>query len=67
MAFYTAKVEFEIETGKQSKSKKVKETYLVEAVSVTDAETIVHKKFGSDPIPFEVKSVTASNIIEVLK
>lgn len=65
--FYNAKVEFEIETGKNSKTKKVREAYLVEAVSVTDAETIVHKRFESDGVPFEVKSVTTSNVIEVLK
>jgi hypothetical protein len=42
MAFYLAKVQFEI-TNEQGKVKKHNRTYLVDAVSVTDAEVQVNK------------------------
>lgn len=65
MAYYVAKVVLSIETDK-GKTKKVSESYLVEAVSVTEAESIVYKDFEGDSTPFEVKSVTESRIIKVL-
>jgi hypothetical protein len=62
--YYTARVEltFEADNGKQ---KKKTETYLVKAESVTDAEAIVHEKFAGYKMPFEVKAVTNSRIIDV--
>jgi hypothetical protein len=39
---------------------------LVKAESVTDAEVIVNEEFKSYPNEFEVKSVTQSNVIDVL-
>ncbi len=63
--FYTAKVQLEIESDK-GKTKKVTESYLVDAVSVTDAETIVYEEFKNETLPFTVKSVTESRIVKVL-
>jgi len=62
--YYTAKVQMEFETDKGQIKKKT-ETYLVKAESVTDAEAIVHEQFKNFPQEFEVKSVSASRIIDV--
>jgi len=63
--FYQVKVHviFEDDNGKR---KKQVEIYLVEAVSVTDAEVIVNKEFESTNVEFEVKSVNQTKIVEVL-
>ena len=47
MSYYTAKVQLtqEFDTPKGTKEKKVTETYLVEALSVTEAEAKVVKDF----------------------
>ena len=62
--FYTAKVvvEFDSDNGK---TKKVSETYLVQATSVTHAESIVHREFSKEQRDFEVKSVTQSRYLDV--
>ena len=53
MGYYTAKVQLvDDSTGKQ---KKVTEMYLVEAMSVTEAEAKVVKDFGSTTLEYEVK------------
>ena len=62
--YYTATVKLEFETDKGHVKKKT-ETYLVKAESVTDAEAIVHEQFKNFPQEFEVKSVSASRIIDV--
>jgi hypothetical protein len=62
--YYTAKVVVEFETD-NGKTKKVSETYLVEASSVTHAESIVHREFSKEQRDFEVKSVTQSRYIDV--
>ena len=62
--YYTARVQMEFETDK-GKTRKKSETYLVKAESVTDAEAIVHEKFAGYKLPFEVKSVSASRIVDV--
>ena len=41
------------------------EQYLIDAVSVTDAEVIITKELSSQSLDFEVKSVTASKILSV--
>jgi hypothetical protein len=64
--YYTVKVKLEFETDKGQIKKKT-ETYLVKAESVTDAEVIVNEDFKSYPQEFEVKSVTQSNVIDVLE
>lgn len=62
--YYTARVQLEFETDKGATKKKT-ETYLVKAESVTDAEAIVHEKFAGYTMGFEVKSVSASRILDV--
>jgi len=51
-----------------TKVKKFKERYLVNAVSVTDAETTVTGMFSKEypTIEFEVKSAKESNIVRVI-
>jgi hypothetical protein len=68
MSYYTAKVQLtqEFDTPKGTKEKKVTETYLVEALSVTEAEAKVVKDFLGYNFDFEVKAVNASKIIKIL-
>jgi len=47
--------------------KKNKECYLVDAVSVTEAETRLVKFFEGTTLEFEVVGVKSSKIIEVLE
>jgi hypothetical protein len=49
------------------KEKRVTETYLVEALSVTEAEAKVIEDFKGVTFDFEVKSVTASKILKILE
>jgi hypothetical protein len=68
MSYYTAKVQLtqEFDTPKGTKEKKVTETYLVEALSVTEAEAKVVQDFQGCTFDFEVKSVNASKIVKIL-
>lgn len=68
MAYYVAKVQLidEIDTPKGVKQKKVTESYLVEALSVTEAEAKVVKDFAGYTFNFEVKGVTQSKIIKII-
>ena len=68
MAYYVAKVQLidEIDTPKGVKQKKVTESYLVEALSVTEAEAKVVKDFVGYTFDFEVKGVTQSKIIKII-
>jgi hypothetical protein len=63
--FYQGKVKIEFENDK-GKVQKINEVYLVEAVSVTDAETKLYKEFEGES-NFEVVGVTKSRIIKVIK
>ena len=69
MSYYTAKIQLtdEVDTPKGVKIKKITETYLVEALSVTEAEAKVVKDFTGYAFDFEVKSVTASKIFKILE
>ena len=69
MSYYVAKVQLtaEVDTPKGPKTKKTTETYLVEALSVTEAEAKVIKDFQGYTFDFEVKSVNASKIIKILE
>ena len=69
MAYYTAKVQLiqEVDTPKGVKEKRVSEMYLVEAMSVTEAEAKVIKDFQGYNFDFEVKAVNASKIIKILE
>ena len=69
MSYYTAKVQLidTIDTPKGTKEKRVTETYLVEALSVTEAEAKVIDDFKGVMFDFEVKSVSASKIIKIIE
>jgi hypothetical protein len=69
MSYYVAKIQLqqEVDTPKGVKIKKITETYLVEAMSVTEAEAKVIQDFTGYNFDFEVKSVTASKIIKILE
>ena len=69
MSYYIAKVQWvdSIDTPKGVKEKKVTETYLVEALSVTEAEAKVIEDFKGYTLDFEVKSVSASKIIKIIE
>ena len=64
MPFYIAKVKIATDTPKGVKW--ATETYLVDAVSVTHAETKVHEDFKNDGVEFEVKGVSQSRICKVI-
>jgi hypothetical protein len=69
MAYYTAKVQLTtlVDTANGTKEKKATEMYLVEALSVTEAEAKVVKDFGNSTLDFEVKAVTNSKIIKIIE
>lgn len=69
MSYYIAKVRLVelVDTPKGTKEKQVTETYLVEALSVTEAEAKVIEDFKQVTLEYEVKSVTASKILKVLE
>lgn len=66
--YYVAQVKFteQIDTKNGTKEKNFKHDYLVEAVSVTDAEATVIGALDGSVMEFEVVSVKSSKIIEVL-
>ena len=68
MSYYMAKVQLvdTIDTPKGVKEKRITETYLVEALSVTEAEAKVIEDFKGYTMDFEVKSVSASKIIKII-
>jgi hypothetical protein len=65
MSYYVAKVKVVI-NGDNGKQKKNVEQYLVNAVSVTDAESKIHEEFKNDSLDFEVTSVVETKIIKVI-
>ncbi len=65
MSFYIAKVQFEI-THDNGKVKKQGRTYMVNAVSVTDAEVQVNKYLSTCVDPFEVKTISESKIVDYI-
>jgi hypothetical protein len=69
MSYYVAKIQLtdEVDTPKGVKIKKMTEMYLVEALSVTEAEAKVINDFTGFAFDFEVKSVTASKIVKILE
>ena len=70
MSYYVAKVQLtdEVDTPKGVKIKKTTETYLVEALSVTEAEARVVKTLREDgTIQFEVVSASLSRIYKVIE
>lgn len=69
MSYYTAKVQLidQVDTPKGPKEKRITETYLVEALSVTEAEAKVVKDFEGYTFDFEVKSVSANRIVKIIE
>ena len=69
MSYYVAKIQLtdEVDTPIGVKIKKMTEMYLVEALSVTEAEAKVISDFTGFAFDFEVKSVTASKIVKILE
>ena len=69
MGYYTAKVQLidTVDTPKGKKEKRITETYLVEALSVTEAEAKVIQDFKGYTFDFEVKSVSANKIIKIIE
>ena len=65
MAFYLAKVQFEI-THENGKVKKQSRSYMVNAVSVTDAEVRINKYLSTCVDPFEVKTISESKIADYI-
>jgi len=63
--YYLTKVVMKIEQDNGS-LKKVTEQYLVDAVSVTDAEAKVVKDFEGSTFEWEVTSVIETKIIKIL-
>jgi hypothetical protein len=68
MSYYTAKVQLTtiVDTPNGTKEKKATETYLVEAMSVTEAEAKVITDFQGVTLDFEVKAVTNSRIVKII-
>jgi hypothetical protein len=65
--WYTVMVQFVVEDEQTGKVKKVKENYLVKAVSVTDAETQVAKDLDGTMSDYRILTVNESKIIRVIK
>lgn len=63
--FYEVQVEVEFESD-SGRIKKVKEYYLVAAVSVTDAESKIYKEFEGEQNDWDVKMVKESKIRKVV-
>jgi hypothetical protein len=62
--YYRVKVKIAMDTGKGVKYNS--EYYLVEALSVTDAEATTVKDLSDDSVDFEVIEVKKSEICKVL-
>lgn len=66
MNYYVAKVKVHHEDDK-GRVKKITEQYLVNAVSVTDAEAKVVGDFEGSNLEYEVTSVSETKIIKVIR
>lgn len=64
MSYYVAKVKIATDTPKGVKW--ITDTYLVNAVSVTHAESLVNEDFKDTGSDFEVKSVSDTRICKVI-
>jgi len=65
MAFYLGKVQFEV-TNENGRVKKQTRQYIVNAVSVTDAEVQINKYLKNSTEPFEVKTISESRILDYI-
>lgn len=66
MAYYIAKVKVHHEDDK-GRVKKITEQYLVDAVSVTDAEVKVTEEFDGSSVEFEVSAVIETKLVKVIQ
>lgn len=68
MSYFQATVDI-IDMNEKGKQTKTKELYLVDAVSVTDAEVKVTKMFEDEgsQVEFQVKSVRETKILQVIE
>lgn len=65
MQYYVAKVKF-VTTDDNGKVRKSSREYLVEAVSIGDAEVIVHKNLAAlAPEDFEISAIIESKIADI--
>lgn len=67
MMYYFAKVKFETVDDNTGRIRKLNEQYLVEAQSISDAESMLNEKFKDSIADFSVVSVQESKIIGVIK
>ena len=65
--WYTVTVQYFIEDNDTGKIKKYKESYLVKAVSVTDAETQVAIDLDGILSDYRILTVTESKITRIIK
>jgi hypothetical protein len=68
MSYFLANVEI-VDMNDKGKQTKMREQYLVDAVSVTDAEVKVTKMFEDEGMStdFQVKSVKDTKILQVIE
>jgi hypothetical protein len=68
MSYFLANVEI-VDMNDKGKQTKMREQYLVDAVSVTDAEVKVTKMFEDEGMStdFQVKSVKETKILQVIE
>lgn len=66
MAYYIAKVKVHHEDDK-GRVKKLTEQYVVNAVSVTDAEAKVVADFEGSNLEYEVTAVTETKIVSIIQ
>jgi len=68
MSYFQTTVEI-LDINEKGKQTKTKELYLVDAVSVTDAEVKVTKTFENEgsKVNFQVKSVRETKILQVIE
>ena len=65
--YYLAKVKFETVDDVTGRLKKIKELYVVDAESISDAEEICKDRFKDSIAEFSVSSVQESQIMGILK
>jgi hypothetical protein len=67
MSYFQVNVSI-VDFNEKGKQTKITEQYLVDAVSVTDAEVKITKMYGDEggSIDFQVKSVKETKIIQVI-
>lgn len=65
--WYSVTVQYFIEDSDTGKVKKYKETYLVKAISVTDAEALVTEDLSGVLSDFRILTVNESRITRIIK